>query len=236
MSKYILEDSYCHIDCLLIRRKRSHSTVCSLSSSAPVHSLMTLGLSSHISYQHLPSLCTNQQYLYKSSYNQLSKTPGCLMEQGNWANSFPHLQCQPAMKTILYYYYIPHGLLTIIKHQLIKHQWRYVPQRPSRSSHLQMCEDFVLNFYLKINWWIRWLNSGWVFFWEFFKGFNNIDSHNFKTNYTKHEHQNSYFSPNWWDPWGSDLGPHYAIISLWWASPTWALPLLHHQPTMKLVL
>ena len=178
---------------------------------------MTLGLSSHISYQHLPSLCTNQQYLYKSSYNQLSKTPGCLMEQGNWANSFPHLQCQPAMKTILYYYYIPHGLLTIIKHQIIKHQWRYVPQRPSRSSHLQMCEDFVLNFYLKINWWIRWLNSGWVFFWEFFKGFNNIDSHNFKTNYTKHEHQNSYFSPNWWDPWGSDLGPHYAIISLWWA-------------------
>ena len=130
---------------------------------------MTLGLSSHISYQHLPSLCTNQQYLYKSSYNQLSKTPGCLMEQGNWANSFPHLQCQPAMKTILYYYYIPHGLLTIIKHQLIKHQWRYVPQRPSRSSHLQMCEDFVLNFYLKINWWIRWLNSGWVFFGSFLR-------------------------------------------------------------------
>ena len=92
----------------------------------------------------------------------------------------------------------------------------------------------VLNFYLKINWWIRWLNSGWVFFWEFFKGFNNIDSHNFKTNYTKHEHQNSYFSPNWWDPWGSDLGPHYAIISLWWAIfPSFTSPTNNETCTLE---
>ena len=193
---------------------------------------MTLGLSSHISYQHLPSLCTNQQYLYKSPYNQLSKTPGCLMEQGNWANSFPHLQCQPAMKTILYYYYIPHGLLTIIKHQLIKHQWRYVPQRPSRSSHLQMCEDFVLNFYLKINWWIRWLNSGWVFFGSFLRVSTTSIPTILKLTIPNMTIKFPIFLPIGETPEVQTLVP--TMPSYHCDEPF--LPLLHHQPTMKLVL
>ena len=193
---------------------------------------MTLGLSSHISYQHLPSLCTNQQYLYKSSYNQLSKTPGCLMEQGNWANSFPHLQCQPAMKTILYYHYIPHGLLTIIKHQLIKHQWRYVPQRPSRSSHLQMCEDFVLNFYLKINWWIRWLNSGWVFFGSFLRVSTTSIPTILKLTIPNMNIKIPIFLP---------IGETPEVQTSVPTMPSYHrdepfLPLLYHQPTMKLVL
>ena len=193
---------------------------------------MTLGLSSHISYQHLPSLCTNQQYLYKSPYNQLSKTPGCLMEQGNWANSFPHLQCQPAMKTILYYYYIPHGLLTIIKHQLIKHQWRYVPQRPSRSSHLQMCEDFVLNFYLKINWWIRWLNSGWVFFGSFLRVSTTSIPTILKLTIPNMNIKIPIFLPIGETPEVQTSVP--TMPSYHCDEPFF--PLLYHQPTMKLVL
>ena len=193
---------------------------------------MTLGLSSHISYQHLPSLCTNQQYLYKSSYNQLSKTPGCLMEQGNWANSFPHLQCQPAMKTILYYYYIPHGLLTIIKHQLIKHQWRHVPQRPSRSSHLQMCEDFVLNFYLKINWWIRWLNSGWVFFGSFLRVSTTSIPTILKLTIPNMTIKFPIFLPIGETPEVQTSVP--TMPSYHCDEPFF--PLLYHQPTMKLVL